>query len=141
MQKYDFALIFCVACVSLWSVADIMWFEQRRPGSFTSVSTAEFTGFIISSTGHTDCSTTGSTFASVAPPAKSEVSCRVVDMSCRCVMQHRARGEGSLSGHCLPSDTSRLAACCRVRGQKLLLSCCCIANHRANPVLWRLLPR
>lgn len=76
----------------------------------------------------------GSTFASVAPAAKSEVTCREADVSCRRVMQHGAGGEGSLSGHCLPSDASRLAACCRVKGPKLLLSCCC----GASSVLWRL---
>lgn len=33
-----------------------------------------------------------------------------------------AWGEGSLSGHCLPLDMSRLAAGFKVEGQKLLLS-------------------
>lgn len=82
----------------------------------------------------------GSTFAPEAPPAASQAPCREADMSCRRVVQHDTGGEGSLSGRCLPLDTSRLAACCRVKGQKLLLSRCCIADRRATSVFWRLSP-
>lgn len=67
---------------------------------------------------------------------------REVDKSAPCVTQQGAGGEGSSSDHCLPSNASRLAASCGgVQVQKLLLSCCRIANHRADSVLRRLSSR
>lgn len=56
----------------LWSNTDTLWFGQ-------SVSSANFTGFTITSTGHTDGSTgVGSTFASAA---ESQGTCREADVS------------------------------------------------------------
>lgn len=112
-----------------------------------------YLGFIICSTGHMNVSRSQQiymsltdrsrietlTFASVAKPSKSKVACKEADMSCWHVMQHRAWGEGSLSGRCLRVFGRQPPGCrWRVKGQMLLLSCCCIANHGANAPVVRL---
>lgn len=72
------------------------------------------------------------TFASVAPQSESKVACKGgghVLLACRATW---SLGWGISVRPLSPFGHEPPGCWCRVKGQKLLLSCCCITSHRDN---------